>query len=145
MKELVKLIEKAEGIKRVTKKFGEETAQAAKWVACRMEEAGVSSLKYDGGTVYLNSRRTSAGYYETLTFEDETLAYNPETHYGPPASGDLLEDNISADGGYYIHGDFNHWVSYKTRDEAVVFAKRLPLIIEALAALAEVPKVVINS
>jgi len=138
---LLKLIKKAEGIKRATKKFGEETAEAAKWVACRMEEAGLSRLQYDGGTIYLNSRRSSAGYYDTLTFADKSLPYNPDYHSGLVESGDLMEDNISADGGYYVHGDFNCWVSYKTRDEAVVFAQRLPLIIEALAALTAVPEV----
>ena len=138
--DLLELIKKAEGIKRVTAKFGEETAEAAKWVACRMEEAGVSCLKYDGGTICLNSRRTSAGYYETLTITDKTL---PSDYYsGPVESGDLLKDNISADGGYYVHGDFNHWVTYKTRDEAVIFAQRLPIIIEELAKLTEVPEII---
>ena len=137
--DLVQLIKKAEGIKRVTKKFGRETAQAAKWVACRMEEAGVSCLKYDGGTICLNSRRTSAGHYETLTITDKALRH--DYYSGPIESGDLMDENISADGGYYVHGDFNCWVAYKTRDETVVFAQRLPLIIKALADLAKVPEV----
>ena len=144
--ELVKLIERAEDLQRVSEKFGADTAKAAAWVAKRMQDAGVSILDYGPGRLNYREPRTNVGPYEVLTITDPECYREAEGdyYYGPPESGDLLDSCIAANDYYYCHGDFNHEIKVKNREEAVTFAKRLPLIIQALAELADVPEVVVS-
>ena len=141
--ELVKLIERAENLQRVSEKFGDDTAKAAVWVARRMRDAGISVLDYGPGRIHLRDSRTNVGPYEVLTITDPDCCREPESDYcyAPPESGDLLDSCIAANDSYYCHGDFSHQITVKNREEAVTFARRLPLIVQALADLVNVPEV----
>jgi len=121
------LIKRGEEIQRVTKKFGKDTAEVADAIHEIMRDAGISRLDYDGGALIAHEIRSNVGSDDILTFED--------------SDGDLLGASIYADSGYYLHGDFNCWITYKNRDEAVRFTQDLPEILKAIDKLATVPEV----
>jgi len=121
------LIKRGEEIQRITKKFGKDTAEAARIIQEIMRDAGVSRLDYDGGCLIAREIRSNVGSDDILTFED--------------SYGDLMGATIHADGGYYLHGDFNCWITYKNREEAIRFVQDLPEILKAIDKLATVPAV----
>jgi len=111
------------------------SSKIAAWVASQMAAAGVRDL-LDGKLAYRECR-ANVGVYDTLTIEGQDV-------YGDHcSSGDLMLGKLGgqASDGFYMYGDFNHWVSYPSRSEVEAFLESIPAILEELAALAETPEV----
>jgi hypothetical protein len=113
----LKLLERKNYV-RVSEKLVNAVAEIAEIVSKKMREFNIEVLKVGNFKLYIEREKTQRGVEYTLNFGD---------------GGDLTY-NISGNGheGYYLHGDFNSWIAYSTKDDFLKFALNYKEILTAL-------------
>lgn len=87
------------------------SAETAIEIRRRMEDLQIKELEIAVGKLVRIEGKTNVGYYSALRWND--------------SSGDLTTAECAEDSGYYVHGDYHHWIQYPNQEEILLFVANL--------------------